>query len=278
MREIQTDLISKKISAALKEINYFIPQDLSFALQQAAETESTVLAKNTVNKILENAQIAAKEKIPLCQDTGLVEFFIELGQDVHLTGKNLQEAVDEAIQKAYLEMRKSIVADPLIRKNTETNSPGIIYTNVVPGENIKIQIMAKGAGSENKSALKMFNPTAEAEEIEQFVLQTVTAADASACPPYVIGIGIGGSFDYCPVLAKKALLRPIGSINKNNYYKNFEQKLLTEINKLGIGPAGYGGKNTALAVHIETHPCHIASLPVAVCMQCHVSRHQEIII
>jgi len=281
LREINVQQITAKIAEALKSINYAAPDELTYALKQAEKKETAAIAKSTLQKLIENAQLAKSENIPICQDTGIVEVFVELGQEIHLVGGDMNSAINKGIETAYLELRKSVVGDPLQRTNTKTNTPGIIYTSIVPGDKLTINVLAKGAGSENKSTLKMFNPTATIQEIKQFVLQTVKNADAAACPPFIIGIGIGGSFDYCPLLAKKALLRKIGKIgtgNNNEQYQKIEHALLQEINTLGIGPAGYGGKTTALAVNIETYPCHIASLPVAVNMQCHVARHQEIII
>lgn len=277
MRKINIKTITTKVAEALQRINCVVPVELKKTLQAAKKQEKTELGKYVFDKLLENAKIAETENIPICQDTGLVEIFIELGQEVQLIGGNLAAALNKAIEKSYKNLRKSVVADPLNRINTKTNAPGIVYTNLVPGNKFTVTVLAKGAGSENKSTLKMFTPTTDLNEIKKFVIETARKADAASCPPFIVGIGLGGSFDYCPLLAKKALLRPLGSHNKYPQYKKLEKELLAELNQLRIGPAGYGGDITALAVNIENYPCHIACLPVAVNMQCHAARHEKII-
>lgn len=278
IREISAQEISAKIAAGFTQINYLLPKDISNALKLALDQEEQTLAQETLATIIENEKIAAADNIALCQDTGIAIVLAEIGQDVHITDGDFSEAVNLGIAQGYINLRKSVVKDPLNRINTNNNTPGIIYTQLVAGNQIKFSLMAKGGGAENKSALKMFNPTTEPSEIKKFVIDTVKKADAAACPPLTIGVGLGGSFDYCAFLAKKALLRPIGSHNTIDTYQKMEQELLAEINKLNIGPAGFGGKTTALAVNIESYPCHIASLPVAVNIQCHSARHLEIII
>ncbi len=278
IREISSQEITAKIAAGFTQINYLLPKDVSMALKLALNQEEQPLAKETLETIIENEKIAASEQIALCQDTGIAIVFAEIGQDVHVIDGDFTTAVNSGIAEGYAVLRKSVVKDPLNRINTKSNTPGIIYTQIVPGTTLKLSIMAKGGGAENKSTLKMFNPTAALEEIKKFVIETVKKADAAACPPLTIGVGLGGSFDYCAFLAKKALLRQIGQHNPVDTYQKMEKELLTEINQLNIGPAGFGGKTTALAVNIESYPCHIASLPAAVNIQCHSSRHLEIII
>ncbi len=277
MRKIQVQTITEKVTAALRRINCVVPEELKKSLQKAKKEETAQIGRYVIDKLLDNAKIAETENIPICQDTGVVEMFIELGQEIELVGEELNAALNKAIGQSYQNLRKSVVADPLERINTKTNAPGIIYVNVVPGDKFSVTVLAKGAGSENKSVLKMFNPTTDISEIKKFVIETARKADAASCPPFIIGVGIGGTFDYCPILAKKALLRPLGSSNPKPNYKKLEAELLQELNQLGIGPAGYGGNITALAVHIEHYPCHIASLPVAVNMQCHAARHEKIV-
>ena len=229
---------------------------------------------------MENAEIAQTDNVPLCQDTGLAAMFIELGQDVHVVGGDFETAVQEGIRQGYKDgyLRKSMVEDPLRRKNTGDNTPGVISIRLVPGEKIKITILPKGGGSENMSAIKMLKPSDGEEGVKEFVVDTVKKAGGNPCPPIIVGVGIGGSFDKCAYLAKKALLREVGSMHADPYYASIEKELLERVNNTGIGPQGLGGRTTALAVHIEVHPCHIASLPVAVNTQCHSARHKEIVI
>ncbi len=275
---------SAQITAAVKELsmsaNYFLGEDVIAALKKSAEIEESPLGKEILSQILENAEIAKNEKMPLCQDTGLSAFFVELGSDVHIKGLTLEAAIHEGIRQGYSEgyLRKSIVEDPLRRKNTGDNTPGVISTTIVEGEKLKITILPKGGGSENMSAIKMLKPSDGEDGVKDFIVETVKNAGGNPCPPIIVGIGIGGTFDKCAHLAKKSLLRKVGSIHTDPYYAEMEKELLERINNTGIGPQGLGGRITALAVHIETHPCHIASLPVAVNTQCHSARHKEIII
>lgn len=280
MRNVDTtDIIS-----ALKDLSinasYDLGEDVVEALKKGLRTEESPLGKEILNQILENAQIAGSEKMPLCQDTGLAAVFVELGQDVNVVGGDFEEAVQEGIRQGYGDgfLRKSMVEDPLRRKNTGDNTPGVISTRIVPGDKIKITILPKGGGSENMSAIKMLKPSDGETGVKDFVVDTIRIAGGNPCPPIIVGIGIGGSFDKCAYLAKKSLLREVGSVHTDPYYASMESELLERINDLGIGPQGLGGRTTALAVHIETHPCHIASLPVAVNTQCHSARHKEIVI
>lgn len=275
---------SEEITAAVKELsmnaNYYLGDDVIAALKKSAEIEESPLGKEILSQILENAEIAKNEKMPLCQDTGLSAFFVELGSDVHIEGLTIEAAINEGIRQGYSEgyLRKSMVDDPLRRKNTGDNTPGVISTTIVEGEKLKITILPKGGGSENMSAIKMLKPSDGEDGVKNFIVETVKKAGGNPCPPIIVGIGIGGSFDKCAYLAKKSLLRKVGSVHADPYYAEMEKELLEKINNTGIGPQGLGGRITALAVHIETHPCHIASLPVAVNTQCHSARHKEIII
>jgi len=250
------------------------------ALKKAQPKEESPLGKEILNQILANAEIAKNEKMPLCQDTGLSAIFVELGQDVHIEGGDFENAIHEGIRQGYKDgfLRKSIVEDPLRRKNTGDNTPAVISTRIVRGDKIKITILPKGGGSENMSAIKMLKPSDGEEGVKSFVVETVKKAGGNPCPPIIVGVGVGGSFDKCAYLAKKALLRKVGSIHSDPYYAAMEKELLERVNNTGIGPQGLGGRITALAVHIEAHPCHIASLPAAVNTQCHSARHKEIVI
>jgi fumarate hydratase subunit alpha len=255
-------------------------QDVVCSLQDALAREESPLGRQVLEKIIDNAEIAHREKMPICQDTGLAVLFIEIGQDVHIIGGDLRAAIEEGVRQAYQDgfLRKS-VCDPLTRKNTQDNTPAIIHIDIVPGGKMKIIAMPKGGGSENMSAAQMLTPAAGSEGIKNFVVEKVKQAGANPCPPIIVGVGIGGSLEEASVLAKKALLRPVGEVNNNDErLAQMEKDLLDSINKLGIGPGGLGGRISALAVHIEMLPCHIASLPVAVNIQCHVARHKEEII
>lgn len=273
-RTINTELIKEKVKELCLSANFKLNDEILLSFKNALKSESNNLSKNNLNILIENSEIAKGKKIALCQDTGLAFIFLEIGQDISLTGTDLNSAVNEGVKEAYSEgyLRKSVVSDPLNRKNTNTNCPAITHIEIVPGDKIRITILAKGGGAENMSRLIMLKPTQGKEEIKKLVIETVKEAGASACPPVVVGIGIGGSFDTAPLLAKKALLRNLNEHNKDKYYKDFEEEILNEINKLNIGTFGLGGKVTALAVHIETAPCHIASLPVAINLQCHSHR------
>jgi fumarate hydratase subunit alpha len=280
MRIINAGLITESVKKLCTDANYYLGDDVVAALKDARGKEESPLGKEILNQILENAEIAKNDKMPLCQDTGLSAIFVELGQDVHIEGGDFEGAVQEGIRQGYTEgyLRKSMVEDPLRRKNTGDNTPAVISTRVVNGDKIKITILPKGGGSENMSAVRMLKPSDGEEGVKGFVVETVKKAGGNPCPPIIVGVGIGGSFDKCAYLAKKALLRKLGSIHPDPYYAAMEKELLEKVNNTGIGPQGLGGRITALAVHIETHPCHIASLPVAVNTQCHSARHKEIVI
>ncbi|HCX61040.1 MAG TPA: fumarate hydratase [Clostridiales bacterium] len=281
MREINVELISKTVEKLCIESNYYLPQDVKKALQSALEKEESPLAKEIMEDIIKNQEIARTNNVPICQDTGLAVIFLELGQEVRLTGGDLNEAIDEGVRRGYKNgyLRKSAVDDPfMVRKNTGDNTPAIIHIKIVPGDKVKLILAPKGGGSENMSALAMLKPSDGVKGIKQFVLDTVDKAGSNPCPPIIVGIGVGGTIEKTTLIAKQALLRTVGEHNSNPDIAKLEEELLEEINKLGIGPQGFGGRTTALAVHIETFPAHIASMPVAINIQCHVARHQEAII
>lgn len=277
MKTINVNEIIKTVKELSIEANYYLPNDVKEAIEKAEKNEKWPIANNILNKILENSQIASAEKMPICQDTGMACVFIDIGQDVHITGGSLEEAINEGVRQGYAEgfLRKSVVKDPLHRVNTNDNTPALIYYNMVPGDKVKITVAPKGFGSENMSRLAMLKPSDGLEGVKNFVLETVRMAGPNPCPPIVIGIGIGGSFDKAAYLAKKALIRPVNENNTDEFYGNLEKELLEEVNKIGIGPQGFGGKTTALALNIETYPTHIAGLPVAVNINCHATRHKE---
>ena len=277
MKTINVNEIIKTVKDLSIEANYYLPNDVKEAIEKAEKNEKWPIANNILNKILENSQIASAEKMPICQDTGMACVFIDIGQDVHITGGSLEEAINEGVRQGYAEgfLRKSVVKDPLHRVNTNDNTPALIYYNMVPGDKVKITVAPKGFGSENMSRIAMLKPSDGLEGVNNFVLETVRMAGPNPCPPIVIGIGIGGSFDKAAYLAKKALIRPVNENNTDEFYGNLEKELLEEVNKIGIGPQGFGGKTTALALNIETYPTHIAGLPVAVNINCHATRHKE---
>jgi fumarate hydratase subunit alpha len=276
MRTILPSQITEAVKKAVIDINYFLPHDVMNAVKEAAETEEDKKSKTILYKINENAKISKKGEYPLCQDTGLPVVFLEMGNEVKVEG-DIYEAINRGIEAGYKEgfLRKS-VADPITRKNTNTNTPAIIHTVIKKGPLVTLSIMAKGAGSENKSAVKMLVPSDGLAGIKAFVIETVKKAGASACPPYIIGVGIGGNLETAPLLSKKALMRDLKESNKDKDVKALEKELLEELNKLKIGPLGFGGNTTALAVLIEKQACHIASLPCAVTIQCHSARHKTI--
>ena len=280
MRKIKSGSITSAVKELCMNSNYFLGDDVVGAIRKSLDAEESPLGKEILNQILENADIAKTEKMPLCQDTGLSAIFVELGSDILVEDSDLESAIQEGIRQGYTEgyLRKSIVEDPLRRKNTGDNTPGVISIKVVKGDKLKITILPKGGGSENMSAIRMLKPSDGENGVKDFVVETVTKAGGNPCPPIIVGVGIGGSFDKCAYLAKKSLLREVGSVHPDPYYAEMEKELLERINKIGIGPQGLGGRTTALAVHIETHPCHIASLPVAVNTQCHSARHKEVLI
>ncbi|UCE66924.1 MAG: fumarate hydratase [Candidatus Zixiibacteriota bacterium] len=280
MRNISSGKITSAVKKLCMDANYFLGDDVVGVIRKSLDKEESPLGKEILNQILENAEIAKNEQMPLCQDTGLTAVFVELGSDIHIDGATLEAAVQEGIRQGYGDgyLRKSMVEDPLRRKNTGDNTPGVISINIVEGDKIKITILPKGGGSENMSAIKMLKPSDGEDGVKDFVVETVRVAGGNPCPPIIVGVGIGGSFDKSAYLAKKSLLRKLGSVHSDPYYAEMEKELLERINNTGIGPQGLGGRITALAVHIETHPCHIASLPVAVNTQCHSARHKEVII
>ena len=280
MREVQVSVITDRVKKLCVDANYYLGSDVVARLNEFMKMEESPTGKEVLGKILENAEIAQTEQVPLCQDTGFAVFFVELGQDVHLVGGDFVEAINEGVRQGYQEgyLRKSIVSDPIERKNTGDNTPAIVHIEIVPGDKVKITIAPKGGGSENMSEVKMMVPAAGVEGVKEFVVDRVRRSGANPCPPVIVGVGIGGTFEKCAQIAKKALLRPLGSKHADPYYADLETELLEKINKLGIGPQGFGGRITALGVHIEVHPCHIASFPVAVNMQCHVARHKEVIL
>lgn len=276
-REISCETVTKTVRELFIKANTELPQDVLAAVKAAAGTEENPLAQHSLDIIVENAAIAHREGLPLCQDTGLAVVFVELGQDVHIVGGNLNEAIQRGVKEAYEGgyMRKS-VCDPLSRANTRDNSPAIIHVDVVSGDRLKLIAMPKGGGSENMSASAMLVPAEGRAGIVRFVVDTVARAGPNPCPPVIVGVGIGGSLDRSALLAKKALLRPVGGRHRDDERAaTLEEEILKEVNALGIGPHGYGGDTTALAVHVEIMPCHIASLPVSVNIQCHVARHAE---
>jgi fumarate hydratase subunit alpha len=277
LRRINVKRITKTVRNLFIEANTVLGVDVVEALRKSLPKEESATGREVLEKIIENADIACRCKMPICQDTGLAVLFVEIGQDVHIVGGNLREAIDEGVRLAYAEgyLRKS-VCDPFTRKNTQDNTPAIIHVDIVEGDRLKIIVMPKGGGSENMSAAKMLTPAAGSAGIKKFVLETVEQAGANPCPPIIVGIGIGGSLEEACILAKKALLRPVGEANsKDERLVQMEKELYTGVNDLGIGPGGLGGRVTALAVNVEMMPCHIASLPVAVNIQCHVARHKE---
>ncbi|MEO0114230.1 MAG: fumarate hydratase [candidate division WOR-3 bacterium] len=262
------------------DANCQIGDDVINAFKKGLEIEESPTGKEILKQLIENALIAKKEMIPACQDTGFAVVFLEVGSDVKITGGELYDAINAGVAKGYKEgyLRKSIVADPLRRKNTGDNTPAVIHTEIVPGDNLKITVAPKGGGSENMSEVKMLTPAAGAEGIKDFVVDRVLRSKANPCPPIIVGVGIGGTFEKVAYLAKKALLREIGSTHPDPFYAEMEKELLERINKTGIGPQGFGGRVTALAVFIETFPCHIASLPAAVNINCHAARHKTAIL
>ena len=280
MRVIEASLISEKVKEMFIEANYALPKDIYALLKKGISQEEMPLSKGTLEVIKRNADIAKSKKRPICQDTGMACIFIELGQDVHIEG-NLTDAINEGVRQGYVEgyLRKSVVADPLFeRKNTNDNTPALIHYEIVPGDKLKIIVAPKGFGSENMCQLKMLKPSDGVEGVKQFVLDTVEQAGPNPCPPIVIGVGIGGNFENVALLSKKAMLKDANEHHEDPRYSALEKELLESINALGIGPAGYGGATTALSLHIETLPTHIAGLPCAVSICCHVARHKEMVL
>jgi len=268
MKNIPAKKITDTIKTLCIQANTELTSDVENALEQALRQETSKTGQEILQQILQNAKIAKREKLPLCQDCGLAFIFLEIGQEVKIIGGSLQKAINDGVKQGYKEgyLRKSTTADPLTRENPGTNLPAMIHTEIVPGNKLKITVMTKGGGAENCSTIKMFKPTSTQKEIDNFIVETIKNNGANACPPIIVGVGIGGSFDQAPLLAKKSLLRKVGSQSK------WEKELLAKINKLKIGPMGLGGNTTALAVHIKQGPCHISSLPVAVNIECHAHR------
>lgn len=280
MREIQVEKVTVAVKEMCISINYELSEDMANALNEAAEREESPLGRQVLEQLQENLVIAREDRIPICQDTGMAVVFLEVGQDVHFTGGDLEEAVHAGVRQGYEEgfLRKSVVGDPLLRVNTKDNTPAVIYTRIVPGEKVRITVTAKGFGSENMSRIFMLKPAQGVEGVKEAILETVREAGPNSCPPVVVGVGIGGTFEKAALMAKQALLRPVDEGARQEHIRELEEEMLERINGFGIGPAGLGGRITALAVHINTYATHIAGLPVAVNMCCHVDRHstQEI--
>ena len=280
MRTIHVNDVTSNIREMCIEANHYLTPDMDAALKNAVETEKSGLGKQILNQLQDNLKIAGEDMIPICQDTGMAVVFMEIGQDVHLTGGDLAEAIDEGVRRGYDKgyLRKSVVKDPVRRGNTGDNTPAMLYTEIVPGDKIKVTVGPKGFGSENMSMIRMFKPSAGLQGIKDFILEVVETAGPNPCPPMVVGVGIGGTFDKCALLAKKALMRPLDSENPDPFYADLEKEMLEKINKLGIGPQGFGGKTTAIGLNIETLPTHIAGMPCAVNINCHVTRHKKEVI
>lgn len=281
MRKIDAKIIKDTVKQLFLDCNYFIGDDVKNALKSALQTETSPVGREVIRQILENDEIAAREHIPMCQDTGMAVLFVEYGDKVVIENGSFAKAVEDGVREAYKDgfLRKSIVSDPVFeRKNTGDNTPPVIHTTIVEGENIRITAGGKGFGSENMSQIKMFSPSAGIEGVKEFVLETVRHAGPNPCPPIVVGVGIGGTFEMCAQLAKKATFRSIDIRNNDTKYLQIEEELLDDINKMGFGPAGLGGRTTALAVNIETMPTHIAGMPVAVNICCHAARHKTAVI
>ena len=280
MRQINTEEITDTVEKICIDANCNLGDDLVVSLQNALNEEESPLGKEVIAQILENAEIGKNEQVPVCQDTGFAVVFVEIGQEVIIEGQSLQESINEGVRRGYKNgyLRKSIVKNPLDRVNTGDNTPAAIHTDIVPGDKLKITFIAKGGGCENMSRTAMLTPAQGRDGVIDFVVNTVKDAGANPCPPIIVGVGLGGTFEYVTLLSKKAILRPVGSHNKDSNTAHLEADLLEGINKLGIGPQGFGGKITALAVHVETYPCHIASLPVAVNIECHSHRPKTVII
>ena len=275
MRTLNVEEISKNIKEMCIEANHFLSKDMDIAMKNAVSTEKSPLGKKILSQLQDNLKIAGKDMIPICQDTGMAVVFLEIGQDVHFEGGNLEDAVNEGIRRGYVDgyLRKSVVKDPILRENTKDNTTGIIHYKIVQGDQVKIKVAPKGFGRENMSRVFMLKPADGIEGVKEAVLTAVKDAGPNACPPMVVGVGIGGTFEKCALMAKEALTREVGSHSDIPYVKELEEELLERINKIGIGPGGLGGSTTALAVNVNTYPTHIAGLPVAVNICCHVNRH-----
>lgn len=280
LRPIEAGIIEQTVYELFLEANVKLPQDVKKAIGKAKNEEKLNICKSILDKIEENAEYAEKSGLPICQDTGMAIVFIELGQDAHIVGGSLSEAVNRGVARAYNDgyFRKSVVSHPLVRINSGDNTPAVIHTEIVDGSQVKIKVSPKGFGSENMSVIKMFNPSVNLDDIADFVADTTLRAGGNPCPPIIVGIGVGGSFEYCAYLAKKALLRRVGDFNPDSHYAELEKKILTAVNSTGVGVQGLGGANTALWAAVEGYATHIAGLPVAVNISCHVTRHAERII
>lgn len=280
IRAVHVDNLTKNIKEMCIEVNHVLSADMKEALDTSVQTEKSPLGRQILCQLQENLEIAGKDRIPICQDTGMGIVFLEVGQDVHFEGGSVEDAINEGVRQGYVEgyLRKSVVKDPLIRENTKDNTPAVIHTSIVPGDQVKITVTPKGFGSENMSKIFMLKPADGIEGVKEAVISAVRDAGPNACPPVVVGVGIGGTFEKCAIMAKHALTREWGVHSDIPYVKEMEEELLTKINKLGIGPGGLGGTTTAFAVNIETYPTHIAGLPVAVSICCHVNRHMTRVI
>lgn len=275
MRSVDVSVITKNIKEMCIQANHFLSEDMDKAMKNAVETEEAPLGKQILTQLQENLKIAGEDMIPICQDTGMAVVFIEVGQEVHFEGGSLTDAINEGVRQGYVEgyLRKSVVGDPIIRENTKDNTPAVIHYNIVPGDKVKIKVAPKGFGSENMSRVFMLKPADGIEGVKNAILTAVQDAGPNACPPMVVGVGIGGTFEKCALMAKDALTREVGTHSDIQWVKDLEEEMLETINKLGIGPGGLGGTTTALAVNVNTYPTHIAGLPVGINICCHVNRH-----
>ena len=275
MRSVDVSIVTKNIKEMCIQANHFLSEDMVIAMKNAVETEEAPLGKQILTQLQENLKIAGEDMIPICQDTGMAVVFIEVGQEVHFEGGSLTDAINEGVRQGYVEgyLRKSVVGDPIIRENTKDNTPAVIHYNIVPGDKVKIKVAPKGFGSENMSRVFMLKPADGIEGVKNAILTAVQDAGPNACPPMVVGVGIGGTFEKCALMAKDALTREVGTHSDIQWVKDLEEEMLETINKLGIGPGGLGGTTTALAVNVNTYPTHIAGLPVGINICCHVNRH-----
>ena len=275
MRSVDVSVITKNIKEMCIQANHFLSEDMDIAMKKAVETEEAPLGKQILTQLQENLKIAGEDMIPICQDTGMAVVFVEVGQEVHFEGGSLTDAINEGVRQGYVEgyLRKSVVGDPIIRENTKDNTPAVIHYNIVPGDKVKIKVAPKGFGSENMSRVFMLKPADGIEGVKNAILTAVQDAGPNACPPMVVGVGIGGTFEKCALMAKDALTREVGTHSEIPWVKDLEEEMLETINKLGIGPGGLGGTTTALAVNVNTYPTHIAGLPVGINICCHVNRH-----
>ena len=280
MKQIDAKVITQEVKKLVMEANYFLPEDVLESLKESQKNENWELASQVIGKIVENAEIAKNDAVPMCQDTGMAVVFVEIGQEVSVVNGYIEDAINQGIREGYTEgyLRKSVVIDPLNRVNTKDNTPGIIHYSIVPGDKLSIMIAPKGFGSENMSRIKMCKPAEGIQGVKDFVVETAEIAGPNPCPPIVIGVGVGGTFEKAAYLAKKALTRSFDSYNENPFYADLEKELLEKVNALGIGPQGFGGKTTALRVFIEYYPTHIAGLPVAVNINCHATRHKQVVL